>query len=303
MSAPQPLDPGHLYAETKHISFTFYEQTVSAAPYGYEFFVSVPPTYETQLDKSWPLVMFLHGAGESQRGPNESYACLRHGIPKIILCYDKLKGGAEPSIDIPLAPRLRGRNPNKGKNRGDADLSSTPVSEDVCKIVAEEFVTVTPVLNMNNGYGWNASVLTSLLDTILPSFRVDPARIHLTGFSMGGYGIWDLALHTPARFATLTPICGGADMIRASQIKHVPQWVHHGELDDIIPISQSKKMVDALKKAGAQKVQFTRYPNAAHDCWTDAYADLELWRWMLETRNESGGIVEALPEQDKAPVA
>ena len=128
--------------------FNFYDQPTSTAPFGYEHYISLPPAYNTSPDKSWPLILFLHGAGESQRAKNESYASIRHGVPKIILCYDKYKSGmSAPSIDIPLAPRLRGRNPNKGKS-GDADLSSTPVSAEVCQIVAEEFITVTPSLNM-----------------------------------------------------------------------------------------------------------------------------------------------------------
>jgi hypothetical protein len=91
MAAMKPIDPGHPYSTTKHINFQLYRQAVSAAPYGYDHFISVPPGYDQQPDKKWPLVVFLHGAGESKRGPNESYACLRHGVPKIILCYDKLK--------------------------------------------------------------------------------------------------------------------------------------------------------------------------------------------------------------------
>ena len=104
-------DPGHPYAQTSHISFGFFNQPVSTSPFGYEHYVSLPPSYNSSTEKSWPLVLFLHGAGESQRGKNESYASLRHGVPKIILCYDKYKAGMpSPSIDIPLAPRLRGRN-------------------------------------------------------------------------------------------------------------------------------------------------------------------------------------------------
>lgn len=143
-----PKDTGHPYAQTSNIAFDFYDQPTSTAPFGYEHYISLPPTYRTSPDKLWPLILFLHGAGESQRGKNESYASIRHGVPKIILCYDRYKTGmAAPSIDIPLAPRLRGRNPNKGKS-GDVDLSGTPVSVEVCKIVAEEFITVTPSLNM-----------------------------------------------------------------------------------------------------------------------------------------------------------
>lgn len=149
MAAMKPIDPGHPYSATKHINFRLYRQAVSAAPYGYDHFISVPPAYDQQPDKKWPLVVFLHGAGESKRGPNESYACLRHGVPKIILCYDKLKSGDTPAVDIPLAPRLGGRNPNRGKKRADGDLSVTPVPEEVCKTVAEEFITLTPILDIS----------------------------------------------------------------------------------------------------------------------------------------------------------
>ncbi|CAO1601222.1 hypothetical protein XANCAGTX0491_004889 [Xanthoria calcicola] len=140
------------------------------------------------------------------------------------------------------------------------------------------------------GYGWNHSILTALLDHIVQSYRVDIDRIHVTGFSMGGYGTWDLALSTPYRFATLMPVCGGGDTVRAKNIKHIPQWVHHGERDDIIPISASEKMVEALSgEVDAREVRFSRYPEAAHDSWTRAYGDVEVWRWMLGHRRVDGG--------------
>ncbi|OJD29594.1 phospholipase [Diplodia corticola] len=288
-------DPGHEFAKTKHIPFLFAQQTVSAATFGYHFFLSLPPDYTALKDKQWPMVVFLHGAGESQRGPNESYACLRHGIPKIILCYDRLKDGSEPSVTIPMAERLRSR-------ASKSDLSATPVPPDVCCKVAEEFVTLTPVLDMANGCGWNETILTSLLDEVLPHLRIDLQRVHLTGFSMGGGGTWELALHTPNRFATLVPICGYGDTLRASQIAHVPEWVHHGERDGIIDISRSERMVAALKKAGAD-VRFSRYPDLAHDSWTEAYNDIDLWTWMLMVKSEVPAVSDILPEDDKATVA
>ncbi|KAL1613900.1 hypothetical protein SLS54_010177 [Diplodia seriata] len=287
-------DPGHAYANTKHIPFLFAQQTVSTATFGYDFFLSLPPNYTTLKDKQWPVVIFLHGAGESQRGPNESYACLRHGIPKIILCYDRLKDGSRPSVTIPMAERLRPRTPK-------SDLSATPVPPDICCKVAEEFVTLTPVLDMGNGYGWNETILTSLLDEVLPHLRIDLQRIHLTGFSMGGGGTWKLALHTPDRFATLTPVCGYGDTLRASQVAHVLQWVHHGERDDIIDISQSERMVAALKKAGAD-VKFSRYPDSGHDSWTETYNSIDLWEWMLTAKNGVPVALEILPAEDKTNV-
>lgn len=139
---PRTKNPGHSHAQTKHISFTFYSQATSPAPFGYEYFVALPPAYSSSSSKKWPLILFLHGAGESQRGVNESYASVRHGIPKVVLCYDRLMDGVDPpSIDVPRAPRMR-RAGTSG------DRSAESVSVEVCRLVAEEFVTVTPSLNM-----------------------------------------------------------------------------------------------------------------------------------------------------------
>lgn len=214
-----PKGPGHAYASTSNIYFKYFDQRRSNAPFGYEHFVSLPPRYDSDTTRVWPLILFLHGAGESQRGVDESYASIRHGIPKIILCYDKLKSGDQPAIDIPLAPRLR-----KSRQTRQGDKSLEPVDAEICTTVAENFITVTPSLNMDNGYGWNASILSALLDEIVDRYRVDLDRLHITGFSMGGYGTWDLAMHSPNRFATLMPICGGGDTARASLIAHIPHW-------------------------------------------------------------------------------
>lgn len=168
MSLPPLKDPGHPYAKTTHISFTFHTQPPTSTPFGYDYFLSLPPSYDAEPTKQWPLVLFLHGAGESQRGPNESYATLRHGVPKIILCYDRLKDGKEPSVDIPLAARLRGRNPNKGRGRNDGDKSVVPMPAEVCEIVAEEFITVTPSLDMGM-FGFLP---------LFPSSLVPPSEFH-----------------------------------------------------------------------------------------------------------------------------
>ncbi len=45
---------------------------------------------------------------------------------------------------------------------------------------------------------------------------------------------------------------------------------------------QSEVLVEALRACGSD-VRFTLYPDANHDgSWKLAYADPELWEWLLE---------------------
>jgi predicted peptidase len=60
----------------------------------------------------------------------------------------------------------------------------------------------------------------------------------------------------------------------------VPIWLFHGADDPVIPVSESRRMFDELKKRGAD-VQYTEYPGVGHNAWDPAYSTEELWTWML----------------------
>ncbi|KAF2149722.1 hypothetical protein K461DRAFT_287559 [Myriangium duriaei CBS 260.36] len=76
---------GYVYGTTCHISFAFHSQHFSSTSFGYDYFVSLPASYD------------LSEARELQRMDNESYASLYHAIPKVILCYDTLHQ-VEPNV-------------------------------------------------------------------------------------------------------------------------------------------------------------------------------------------------------------
>jgi predicted peptidase len=131
---------------------------------------------------------------------------------------------------------------------------------------------------------WNVDDLTALLDDLEERLRVDARRIYVTGLSMGGYGTWDLAMHTPERFAAIAPICGGGFTFFAHKIKHLPVWAFHGAKDKIVPLEATREMVRALRANGNRHVKLSVYPNAGHNAWDKAYGDARLWAWMLEQR-------------------
>jgi len=134
--------------------------------------------------------------------------------------------------------------------------------------------------------------LEALIESITTTYSVDEHRIYLTGLSMGGFGTWRLALEHPDRFAAIVPIAGGyifeSDEVpeEICVLKNLPIWVFHGEKDEAVPSWQSQILVDALRQCPAN-VRFTHYPDANHaDAWKQAYADPELYTWLLEQRLE-----------------
>ena len=74
--------------------------------------------------------------------------------------------------------------------------------------------------------------------------------------------------------------------------------VHHGDLDDVIPLRASQQMVQALEKADAD-VTITRYSDLMHDSWSAAYSNLEVYRWMFRCERRTKGGNTVVPEANK----
>lgn len=195
------------------------------------YLLHVPSDYATSPRKRYPLMLFLHGAGE--RGSDVKKVA-KHGPPR------EVRRGA----DLP-------------------------------------FIIISPQCPTNTWWTAHLDVLTALLDDVMSRYRVNGRRVYLTGLSMGGYGTWALAALHPERFAAIAPVCGGGDPKTAPQLRDMPTWVFHGAKDEIVPISESQKMVDALF-AVDNPARFTVYPTLKHDSWTRTYANPELYHWMLQ---------------------
>jgi len=131
---------------------------------------------------------------------------------------------------------------------------------------------------------WKA--LRVLLDDLQRFYEVDPNRIYLTGISMGGFGVWQIALQCPDCFAAIVPMAGGyiyaSDQVPENicDLRKLPVWAFHGEQDVNLSYEQSRLLVDALQECGGD-VRFTLYPDLGHNVWDRAYADPELIQWLL----------------------
>lgn len=202
------------------------------------YLLYLPKGYDAKADRRWPLILFLHGAGE--RGTN-IWKVATHGPLKHVTA--------------------------------DSDFP---------------FIVISP--QCPEKQVWTKEPLLALLDDAAAKYAVDTRRVYLTGLSMGGYGTWALGLAYPEKFAAIVPICGGGQMIgvilgsrdKGPALMSLGVWAFHGAKDNVVPLEESQRMVDALRKAGVQDVKFTVYPEAQHNSWTETYKNPALYEWLMK---------------------
>ena len=220
----------------------------------YRYQVYLPEEWRRDDLKQWPILLFLHGRGE--RGS---------------------EGMWQTQIGLPQAVR---DHPERWP-----------------------FVIVMPQCPL--GHYWTDPDMEAMameeLDRESAEFHTDPERTYLSGLSMGGYGSWELARLHPKRWAAVAIAAGGvfwsyaperlqqAATLPAEYAKalgRTPVWLFHGSDDTTVSPRQSELMFQAIK-TNSGHVRLWIYQGLKHDCWTRAYNEPELPRWLLAHRLES----------------
>jgi predicted peptidase len=123
----------------------------------------------------------------------------------------------------------------------------------------------------------------AILDAVQREFHTDPHRVSLTGISVGGYGVWQVASSIHVRWAAIVPVCGRATLKHVEELARIPCWCFHGADDEVVSVEESRRMVKALKAAGGSP-RYTEYAGVGHNCWDKAYATDELYALLLSQR-------------------
>lgn len=118
-----------------------------------------------------------------------------------------------------------------------------------------------------------------MLEQVEQEYLVDASRRVLTGWSMGGYGVWSLAAAHPDRWSAVVPVSGGGNPELASQIS-APVWAIHGAADRAILPRQSLQMVEAVNRSGGQAA-LSLLSDISHDAWRYAFLSPTVRTWML----------------------
>jgi len=206
------------------------------------------------VKKLYPLVLYLHGAGE--RG-NDNEKSLKNGVLNFIsqenTCYDPA------FIFVPQCPE------NYRWVEVDWGL---------------------PAHSMPDSISVPLHHTMELLRKIIEQYSVDTNRIYVTGLSMGGFGTWDLICRYPDMFAAAVPVCGGGDIAKAPLIVNVPIWAFHGRQDNIVPLHRSVDIVQAVNNHGGC-ARLTIYNSVAHNAWVRAYSDKKMISWLFSQSKQN----------------
>lgn len=249
---PDPLKPDYAAQpledwERKFADFTFhkFEEDGRVLPYR----LHAPDPIEP--GKAYPLVIFMHGAGERGIDNRIQLRNFRSTVEfwKKHPCF----------VFAPLCPR-RDQAP-------EAVWVDTPFGSSVGHTMKE-----LPT--------WPMRLALDAIAQFIATHPVDRHRIYVTGLSMGGFATWEILQRRGEMIAAAVPVCGGADTAFAAKLAAIPIWVTHGDADDIVPVSRSRDIVAAINAAGGNP-KYTEFPGVKHDAWTYTYSNPEIWDWMF----------------------
>ncbi len=208
--------------------------------------------------KKYPLIIFLHGAGE--RGSDNTKQ-LVHGSAMFL--KKKNRKDYPAFVVFPQCPeesywatRNKAKENSQEKYVFDYSLDPSFALKSVFDIIAHY--------------------------KIMPN--VDSNRIYIMGLSMGGMGTLEAISRHPEQFAAAIPICGGGDLdyVRNFATK-VPVWLFHGAQDDIVYPKFSRDMVDKIIVEGGFP-KYTEFPYANHNSWDVTFQTKDLFKWLFEQK-------------------
>lgn len=235
--------PRNRAAETQSIQTFEHTLTRKVA---YKYLLGLPEGYDTEREKRWPLLLFLHGSGE--RG-DDGWLVAKHGPPKLLRA-----AAADDPATQQLARHFIVVSPQCPKNHswhGDGLVALLD------RLLATHRVDRARVyltgLSLGGFGAWDLAMR-------------HPERFAAVAPICGGGDF------IAAYFAHQT---------KRADLRRLAVWAFHGARDPVVPPSESERMVNLLKRFEVAEAVLTVYPEATHDSWTATYANPELYAWFL----------------------
>lgn len=223
-----------------------------------------PPGYDKSNPQKYPMIIMLHGAGESGRSWQNRF---------VYLSSDE-------------------RYDNNGNNLyhgGQAHRDAVNMASTNSK--AFPGVVIFPQVHHSGAWesGWNSGSLNpngkmaiKVIEHMINNYNIDINKVYLHGLSNGAKGVWDLSTKRPDLFAAILPMSGLASNSTEMTNTHVttPLWLFQGGIDTNPSPTGAQTLINTLTNKGGSP-RYTLYPTTGHSTWYQAYAEPDFFSWIL----------------------
>jgi predicted peptidase len=133
------------------------------------------------------------------------------------------------------------------------------------------------------GKSWEPEKIMSVLKFVQRTFDTDTNRVYVAGMSLGGYGTLRFAGAYPEVVTAAVALCGGGNTNDGCDLATVPLWIQHGNSDRAVPISESEKIVNAIKNCnGGENLKYTIHKGADHGALERIFRTDEMYEWLFQ---------------------
>jgi len=140
---------------------------------------------------------------------------------------------------------------------------------------------------------WQPEKILELLEYIQGIYKTDTNRVYLCGMSLGGYGTLHFAGKYASKITAAVALCGGGNPSDAKILATIPLWIQHGTGDKAVPVSESRIVVNAIKKVNKGKnLIYTELKGVSHAGLEIVFRSDEMYDWLFSQVRKAQGEVE-----------
>lgn len=228
----------------------FLDRSIDIGTTTHRYQVYVPSNYTPS--REWPLVLFLHGAGErGYGGLSQTHVGLGRAI----------RFNPERWPAVVVFPQLP-----PGGNWSEV---TEPIGMQALQATMDEFAIDTSRVYLTGlsmgGYG-SLFLGSRHADQFAALVAICPTVGNGNGYPFLAGSSYEGAIEGTARnLATL------------------PVWLFHGEDDAVFSASISADLAQAMQDIGAD-IRYTEYEDTGHNAWDPAYDTLDMITWLFQQR-------------------
>ncbi len=135
-------------------------------------------------------------------------------------------------------------------------------------------------------FGVTAGRMKQFLDYAINTYKVDTARIYMSGHSQGSGDTWDYVNNYPTQLAAVVPLSGGYGTSVGCVLKQTPAWAFNGEADATVPYHNQVDTVGSINACNpVERAKVTIFPGVTHNGIQEPVYDLT-------------GLGQGLPQYD-----